>query len=312
MWRPTASTENLRVRAKLLTDCRRFFAERNVMEVDTPCLGANTVTDPHIDSFSLLENRRAWFLQTSPEFYMKRLLAAGTGDIYYLGKAFRQEELGAKHLREFTLLEWYRESFDIGALVQEVEALIQCVANDQTIVADRVTYRACFQRSTGLDPHTAETRELVEFARKQMDLDFSGMSRSGWLDLLFAEIVEPTLSDGLYIVVDYPVCQSALARIDRDARGTFVAKRFEVYWKGIELANGYWELLDPQEQRERFGADLSAREVLQKNPVTPDEHFLASLESGLPECSGVALGIDRLLMCLTGEKAISRVVSFTS
>lgn len=280
------------------------------MEVDVPVLADTGVTDLHIESYTVVDGGRSLYLQTSPEYYMKRLLAAGSGDIYYLGKAFRREELGRRHLPEFTMLEWYRLGFNEQDLIAEVVALLEDLSGTDTFEVNKVSYRECFAAKTGVNPHAASMQELADLARREIDVSFEPASKSDYLDLIFSHLVEPSFSSDLFIVYDYPACQSALARISGNEYGDSVAKRFEVFWRGLELANGYWELTDPQEQRVRFNRDVMLRKQQGKKELPIDEKLLAALESGLPECAGVALGIDRLLMCISGIKEIDGVVTF--
>lgn len=304
MWQTAAQLGILKKRAQLLGDCRSFFVPREVMEVEVPVLGKTGVTDPNIECFQA----EGFTLQSSPEYYMKRMLASGSGDIYYLGKAFRKEEAGCKHRPEFTILEWYRQGWDENQLIAEVVDLLCFVAaaNTNAIVC---TYADCFSAATGLNPHVATAQELAGFASTKLDINFDLHSKSEWLDLLFSHLVEPTFEEQLYVVKDYPICQAALARVTKDFQ---VARRFEVFWKGLELANGYWELCDAEEQKRRFEADLSSRRAQGKAEPAMDENLIAALEQGMPACAGVALGVDRLLMCLSGERDIGAVQAFAS
>lgn len=306
MFEPSASITALQKRAQLLRQLRAFFYERGVLEVDVPVLGDATITDVHLEPLMVHSTRRHWFLQTSPEYYMKRMLAAGSGNIFYLGRAFREDESGRRHRPEFTMLEWYREGFDDAALMQEVGALFSAVAPDAPL--KMVPYADVFEASLGVCPHRATAADLRALA--QMHVDFSGeLDKSEWLDLLFSHIIEPTFA-GVHIVYDYPQEQCALARVQPRADGTMVAKRFEVYWRGTELANGYWELASAAEQRQRFEADQQLRRQQGRAVPAIDERFMAAIERGLPDCAGVALGVDRLLMCLLGENDIASVVPF--
>lgn len=308
-WQPTASIDDLAYRAQVLADVRQFFAARGVMEVDVPALGASTVTDVNLDSLRVASALgHVGYLQTSPEYFMKRLLAAGSGAVYYLGKAFRSDECGRNHNPEFTMLEWYRPGYNDTQLMAEVADLCRSLKPELTVV--EISYKALFERHCGLNPHLAPTDALGDLARASVGVDWQDEPRSVWLDLLFSHRVEPLLTDALYVVNDFPSCQAALARLGSNAQGETVAKRFEVYWLGRELANGYWELTDPVEQRSRFAKDNLQRQRLGKAAVEVDTAFLAALDYGLPDCAGVALGVDRLLMCLAGKSKISQVMSF--
>ena len=307
MWQPTANLVTLKKRAQLLADIRAFFAQRNLLEVDVPVLGASTVTDPHLQAISADVNGQTLFLQTSPEFYMKRLLAAGSGSCYYLGKAFRSDERGRRHRSEFTMLEWYHTGYDDRQLRAEVIHLIQSLAG--AIAVRECSYAELFEQYLNINPHTVKVDELSQLARTRLDVQWTDPNRSVWLDLLFSHCIEPHLMD-LVLVYDYPACQCALARLGLDKQGHQVAKRFEVFWRGMELGNGYWELQDGREQAARFAADNAQRQAAGLPAVEPDQQLLAALAAGLPECAGIAMGVDRLLMCLCDADAIDKVVPF--
>ena len=246
------------------------------------------------------------WLQTSPEYAMKRLLAAGSGPIYQVCKAFRAGEAGGRHNPEFTLLEWYRPGFSLAELIEEVADLARAVLGNT--LHRVVTYRELFRQYLGIDPFLVDAEELEGFARARLDYSGGAETRDTWLDLLLTHLVEPQL-EGLVFVHDYPASQAALARL-REKDGVTVAERFELYVDGLELANGYFELIDPAEQRARFEADnrtLASR----GEPARPiDEQLLAAMEAGLPSCAGVALGLDRLLMKKLGAERVQDVLSF--
>ncbi len=307
MWQPAIDRAVLQARAKLFSDIRQFFHLRGVVEVDVPILGASTVTDPHLSAPSTQLSGRKAYLQTSPEFFMKRLLAAGSGDIYYLGKAVRDDESGRRHNPEFTLLEWYREGFDDGALMDEVLALFTALSAG--VMGHKKSYRALFAAEFGFDPHEASDQSLREAVGRITDMGDGELDRNSCLDLLFSYRVEPKLGE-LTCVYDYPASQCALAKIDKDTHGVLVAKRFEIYWQGIELANGYWELTDAQEQRARFEADCAVRRSMARPVPELDGKLLAAMDAGLPECAGVALGVDRLMMCLLHQEDIAGTMPF--
>lgn len=308
---PSASLPALRRRAAVRQKLRAFFEARQVMEVDVPVIGDATVTDVFIESIGLQVNARDAFLQTSPEFYMKRLLAAGAGSIYYLGPAFRQDESGRHHRPEFTLLEWYRPGFDDRRLQAEVVDLLRSLAPEVAISA--LSYGAIFEQVLNLCPHSANCAQLERLAHQHLDFGFTLSTKSAYLDLLFSHCVQPKLPEGVTLVYDYPADLSALARLGQDALGGFaVAKRFEVFWDGLELANGYWELTDADEQRRRFTEDLAARRSQGLPQPKLDQRFLAGLAAGLPDCAGVALGLDRLLMCLSGATDLAQVMPFAN
>lgn len=309
-WRPSAGLALLRQRADLYRQIRSFFAARDVLEVDVPVLGETGVTEPHIDCLSLTCNGRQAWLQSSPEYYLKRLLAAGSGAVYSLGKVFRDGEAGRRHNPEFTLLEWYRPGWDEQALMDEVADLMVVVGAVSNAECRRMSYGELFLRVTGLDPHDCADVDLCERAGELAGSDWSGEPRGHCLDLIFSLVVEPALPEGLVQVYDYPACQAALARLHRNEKGQWVARRFEAFLHGMELANGYFELADVVEQRARFERDNEIRRQLGKPELPLDEKLLSALASGLPDCAGVALGVDRLLMRLAGVDDIRRVLAF--
>jgi lysyl-tRNA synthetase class 2 len=311
-WEPTATLAALRLRARLLTRARDFFAARGVLEVETPTLGASTATDPHIESLRTSVGGSTRYLQTSPELFMKRLLAAGSGPIYQIARVFRDGEIGARHNPEFTLLEWYRPGLDHHGLMDEVDQFLQEVLGCAPSV--REAYAEAFARRVGVDPHKADAAELQSRAEALglRTVCSSGFSREDWLHLLMAEAIEPHLGmEGPHFLFDFPLELKALARVRRGAGGEpDVAERFEVFVRGLELANGYHELTDASEQRERFLADLESRSTLGRPQVPLDERMIAALERGLPPCAGVALGFDRLVMLAADASAIGSVISF--
>ena len=309
-WRPAASKEMILARAALLAHIRSFFAARRVIEVETPLLGSSSATDPHLDSCKLSQR----YLQTSPEFAMKRLLAADSGAIYQICKAFRSGESGHRHNVEFTMLEWYQPGFDLSQLMDEVEELVDKFIAHGAIA--RISYATAFLNSTGLDPHTAGLQALLDLAEAKVGVDRSVLvsdsdllTRSTCLDLIASHLVETGLSEPTFLY-DYPACQSALARVVDDGDGHPVARRFELFVNSMELANGYLELTDAVELRRRFELDNRHRQLLNKETVPLDECLLAAMADGLPNCAGVALGLDRLLMAMTGSATIQEVLAF--
>ncbi len=311
-WRPTASWAALRRRAALVAGIRAFFAERGLLEVETPLLAAAAVTDLHLDSLSCrLEaagGERTLYLQTSPEFAMKRLLAAGSGPIFQISKAFRNTETGRCHNPEFTLLEWYRPLWDHHALMDEMDELLGAVLG--VGAAERIRYGELYARHLGVDPHRDPVARLEAVAARHgiAAEGFAGADRDGWLQLLGSHLIEPRLGRGRpTFVFDYPASQAALARIRPGPPP--VAERFEVFVEGLELANGYHELTDAPEQRRRFADDLAQRRALGREAVPIDERLLAALEAGMPDCAGVALGIDRLAMLEAGVGSLAEVVA---
>lgn len=318
-WQPSASLDTLRMRAQLLARVRQFFAQRAVLEVETPILSAAATPAPHLDSFAVayrgphapLAGRL--YLHTSPEYPMKRLLAAGSGNIYQLCRVFRDGEAGARHNPEFTLLEWYRVGFGLAQLIEEVEHLLRSVLAGvrELPMAVHYRYRDLFLQYAGVDGLTAGASELRACLNRHGHRPPAGMTDADdvdtWRDLVLTHIIEPQLV-GLVFVTDYPASQAALARIV--ATTPPVAARFECYLDGVELANGFHELSDVAEQRRRFEQENATRAVAGR-PVMPlDERLLAALANGLPECSGVALGFDRLMVCATDAKRIEEVLAF--
>lgn len=319
-WRPAADWATLRLRAELLRRIRAFFAARGVLEVETPLLSAAAITDSHLSSFATVysgpgpRHGQTLYLHTSPEFPMKRLLAAGSGCIYQIARVFRDGEAGRRHSPEFTLLEWYRVGFDHHRLMDEVAELATALLADRRLLAkpERLSYRQAFQRHLSLDPHRATVAELTVCAERQGVSIPPGMPAEDvdpWLDLLLTQRIEPHLGQGrLTFLYDYPASQAALARLRREDPP--VGERFELYLDGVELANGFHELGDAVEQRSRFEAENAARRA-QGLPVMPlDEHLLAALAAGLPDCAGVALGFDRLVMLAAGKTALAETLAF--
>jgi len=306
-WEPAAGLAALRRRAEVLARIRAFFAVRGVLEVETPVLAAGGGTDVHLAPLvTRLADGRRLYLQTSPEFAMKRLLAAGSGPIYQLGRAFRDGEAGRRHNPEFTMLEWYRPGWDHHRLMDEVDELLAGVLG--TTPAERLTYREAFRRHAGIDPLAAGDDELRASATR-CGLHAADVDREGCLSLLLGAVVEPRLGHGRpSFLHDFPASQAALARVRPGDPP--LAERFEAYVQGVELANGYHELSDAEEQRRRFVADLAERRRLGLPELPLDERLLAALEHGLPDCAGVALGVDRLVMLVCGASSISDVMAF--
>lgn len=316
-WRPGALIEMLRRRAGLLSQIRDFFHQREVMEVETPVCSRCATTDPAIESLqTTFTGPQAaaglpLYLHTSPEFAMKRLLAAGSGPIYQICKVFRDGEAGARHNPEFTLLEWYRPGFDHHRLMDEVEALLLHLVPEST-PARRLSYQALFQQYLDIDPHRATPEELRHCAEGQGLADAGRLqleTRDAWLDLLLSHYIEPRLGDGACFVYDYPASQAALARIRPGSPS--LAERFELYLDGVELANGFHELTDAAQQRARFEQECEVRKQSGLPAVPMDHRLLQALEQGLPSSAGVALGIDRLLMQLSGASHIGEVLAFS-
>jgi lysyl-tRNA synthetase class 2 len=307
-------------RAQLLAQARQFFAERRVLEVDTPLVINAAVTDVHIHSARVELSTPgtatrsadgAYFLHTSPEYAMKRLIAAGSGDIYQICHVVRGFERGRLHNVEFTLIEWYRLGFSLNDLMGEVDALVRALLGAAATgrITEQLTYREAFVRELGIDPHTASVAELAEQSRACGLQSAATAARDELLEFLMATRIGPRLGTGaLTFVRGYPASQAALARLDPD--DPRAALRFELYCDGIELANGFQELADPAEQRARFASDVQQRQRLGLPSARLDERLLAALEAGLPECAGVALGFDRVLMLASGAATIDDVLTF--
>jgi elongation factor P--(R)-beta-lysine ligase len=320
-WRPTATRSVLEQRANALARVREFFAKRAVMEVDTPVIVNAPVTDVHIHSAEVRfpDASGRYYLHTSPEFAMKRLLASGSGDIYQVCHVARGLERGRQHNAEFTLIEWYRLGYSLEQLMDEVEALARYVLGPiaAPMRSERISYSEAFTTTVGLDPLKASLSALREVAYKAgFDSTRGGLaassdetSRDELLEFLMGVQIGPRLGKGaLTFVHGYPASQAALARVDpNDSR---CALRFELYCEGMELANGFHELASAGEQRARFEQDLAERKRRGLPAETMDEHLLAALKSGLPDCAGVAVGFDRLLMLAVGAKHIDEVLPF--
>jgi lysyl-tRNA synthetase class 2 len=307
----------LRRRAELLRKIRRFFAEREVLEVETPLLSHGTVTDPHLSVFSVgggSDGSSRLFLQTSPEFAMKRLLAAGSGSIYQICKAFRRDESGRFHNPEFTLLEWYRVGFGLDELIEETDALLQVLSENIRPLAasEHLSYRESFLRHAGIDPLDAGFADFAGCAAShglQEAEAICGTDRSIWLDLLFSHLVQPHLGRGRFTFVrDFPAILPSLARFKPDDER--LVERVEVFLDGLELGNGFFELSDPLEQECRFDRDIAARIDAGLPVPEKDRRLLDALKAGLPDCAGIALGIDRLLLGLHRLDAIADTLAF--
>jgi lysyl-tRNA synthetase class 2 len=318
-WRPSAGLATLRARSTIYRRLRDFFERRDVLEVETPILSQAATVERQIDSFRTTDGR---WLATSPEFAMKRLLAAGSGPIFQLSHVFRAEEQGALHNPEFTMLEWYRPGWGLAALMDEVEALLRELAQEQAggqaaLAApfERIGYQALLMRELKLDPFSAplvEIREAITSHEVPLPDNIGPEDRDDrdfWLDLAVGAVVGPTVGNDTPVFVhDYPPSQAALARVR--AGDPPVAERFELYWRGVELANGFHELADAGEQRRRFEADRQWRQSRQRTVPPYDDNLIAALEAGLPDCSGVALGVDRLVMLLLDLPNVAAAMAF--
>jgi len=314
-WKPSANLEALHARAALNRSVREFFIETNALEVELPILNHAPVADTNIEPIAVLASdvMPNLYLHTSPEYSMKRLLCAGSGDLYALGKVFRAGEAGGRHNPEFTMLEWYRLDMDHQELMHEVADLLDELFNDSEVELEDaplfLTYQQAVIQYAGLDPFSASDDDIkvlgIELAGGDLELN-----RDGWLDMIMSHKVEKALpKNQLVFIYNYPASQAALAKLNNDDNGQVIAERFEVYLNSLELANGYHELTDSEEQRQRFEKELKGTE----RPI--DEKLLAAMaddEAGLPACAGVAVGIDRILMLRLGKKTISEVISFSA
>jgi len=317
-WQPTAGKSALRNRADALAAARQFFHQRGVLEVETPVLGNCGVTDAGIDSLAVARpDGKDWWLRSSPEYHMKRLLASDSGDIYQIGKVFRAGEEGSHHQNEFTMAEWYRLGFDLEAMIGESCEFINAVttAAGGSPSKPRIhSYREAFLDTVQLDPLEATPEQLITIARdlpgwhdhlqQQLSSD-----RSIWLDFIASHGVYPRLAhSGLQVVRDYPAEQAMLARLNPEAPQ--IAERFEIFLNGVELANGFRELRDAAEQRQRFVGDNLKRAATGLPEMAIDEKLLAALNFGLPDCCGVAVGLDRVLMLAGGQRILAETLSF--
>lgn len=317
-WQPTASIELLLKRAKVIKQIRNFFADRCILEVETPILSEAAVTDVQLSSFQTiftkpgiidLEQGEKLFLITSPEYHMKRLIAAGSGPIYQICKCFRNhEEVSRYHNPEFTMLEWYRIQFDMMQMINEVDDLLQQILD--TAPAEYVSYQSAFLKYLAIDPLEANRDTLISTVEKlELGFNTENCDRDTLLQFLFTFGIEPHIGKERPIVIyHFPASQAALAELNSEDQRT--ARRFEFYYKGVELANGFKELTNAKEQRSRFEHDNQER-IAKGLPAQPiDEYLLKAIETGLPECSGVALGLDRLIMLALDQSTISQTMSF--
>lgn len=308
LWRPSASIDALRKRRDMIARIRAFFNEREYLEVETPVMGKFGITDVYLSNIKAQFRKKPYCLQTSPEYHMKRLLADGSGPIYQFARVFRDDELGRWHNPEFTMLEWYQLGVDHHQLMAEVSLLLQEVLQGPPLI--KKTYQSIFLESLNLDPLSANRQALQQalvvhglehvLAEDEEDLD-------QYLFLLMSHVVEPYLAkeSAPVAVYDFPASQAALAQLQQG-----VACRFEVFYRGIELMNGFYELTDPKIQRERFQQDNVKRQALSLDECPIDEYFIQALEAGLPACSGVALGLERLIALALDYPSISGTLAF--
>lgn len=303
------SFEALRARSEILDCIRLFFKERGVLEVETPYLAPHTNPDPHIESFEVISGSQKYFLQTSPEFHMKRLIAAGCGSIYQVARVFRQDEAGRVHNPEFSMLEWYRIGFDHFQLMQEVDSLVQRILGTRPAI--KMTYRDAFKKFLDVDITDVTVHDLEGIVKQcEIDITCEDWTWDSYLDLLFTHQIEPELKAALspVFIFYFPRSKASLAKLV-EVDGELVAARFELFIDGMEIANGFNELTESGEQRKRFIQDNAVRQKAAMASISLDENFLKALDN-LPQCSGVALGLDRLIMLALKRRDIKDVLAF--
>jgi len=309
-WRPNASQAARRLRAQLYKTIRDFFDQRDVLEVDTPILSSGASTDPMLDHLSCINTGQSYYLQTSPEFAMKRLLAAESGSIYQICRCFRAGESGRRHNPEFTMLEWYRTDFSLQQLIDEIVCLLQHWFPQR--VARDYDYEELITQHTGLNYDSSSIEDIRNYLSSNSasySIELLQGRRDDLFDLIFSSEIEPTLGiDNIAIMTNYPASQAQFAELSNCGNH---AKRFEVYINGIELANGYEELADSNEQAMRFAQHNEQRIALSKPAISVDQRLLSALTHGLPQCSGVALGLDRLLMLVADLESLDQVLEFS-
>ena len=306
-WQPSSSIAQLRKRADIISDIRRFFKERGYLEVETPILARHGVTDVYLSNIKAQFRGEDYCLQTSPEYHMKRLIAAGSGPIFQLARAFRDDELGRWHNPEFTLLEWYQLHVDHHGLMAEMDDFLQRILGCERL--KKTTYQQAFLDACDLDPFHTNAQQLQNTVRRfaLQDVLAKDAHLDQYLFLLMSHVVEPALAleNRPVALYHFPPSQAALAQINHG-----VAERFEVYYRGVELANGFHELTDAQEQRRRFQQDNVLRQQLNQEPLCMDEYLLQAIQHGLPPCSGVALGVERLLALQLNQPSIAQTMAF--
>jgi len=310
-WSPSATQKVRKLRAGMLQDIRAFFFEQDVLEVDTPALSKAGNTDPYIQSFRFDNSLSSRYLHTSPEYSMKRLLAAGSGDIYQICKVWREGESGNNHNPEFTLLEWYRVGFSYQQLMQEVASLLLQLLPSLKKDSQICSYEQLFLEKFKINPHIASKETLANCVSENINgLSADSLDKQAMLDALLTHCIEPDFDKScLTFVFDYPASQSALAQI-REQADYSVAERFEVYIGSIELGNGYQEEVDYQRNKLILHSENLMRKKCNLETVTEDFLFLEASRKGIPRSAGVAIGLDRVLMCISGEKSIQKVINF--
>jgi len=314
-WKSGASSDTLKSRARFLKQIRDFFEKNEILEVETPSISEFPSVDLHLESFSLNEEpgNHHHYLITSPEYHMKRLLCEGVGSIYQICKSFRKDDCGCYHNAEFTIIEWYRVGWDHWQLMNEIEQLLDNLLGCG--LADRIAYSSLFQNYLDIDPFSMNYEDLIRVCQKNDTvlpdyLDDPDMPRDEWLNFLMGALIEPYLGiDKPIFVFDYPSSQASLARICPE--NPLVSQRFELFYKGLELGNGFFELNNSQEQKRRFDKENEKRIQMNKTPLPIDHRFISALKEGLPDCAGVALGFDRIMMLALGIDDIDNMISFS-
>lgn len=313
-WKPNTTLETLKCRAALVNTARQFFQDNDYLEVDTPCLSLSTTPDPNIESFSTQFNNTHYFLHTSPEFPMKRLLAAGSGAIYQICKVFRKGEAGRNHNSEFTLIEWYQPGMSYRELMEQVDKLIRLLLKNKLALNETVlfTYQQAFEKFAGFNPFTVTKQQLhTVISKNNIQLHKQTLTHDAYLDLIISVIIQPNLPKNKPVFIyDYPATQAALANIRKGEIN--IAERFELFINGLELANGYQELLDASEQQQRFENENKQRLAAGQQAIPIDANLIEALQQGMPVVSGVAVGLDRVLMLATGKDSIQDVIAFTT
>ncbi|VAW51263.1 Translation elongation factor P Lys34--(R)-beta-lysine ligase [hydrothermal vent metagenome] len=321
-WQPSVNNKTFVERARMLKNIRAFFDGRNVLEVETPLLSHYATTDPHIDSFRSRFREQTCYLNTSPEYAMKRLLADNPQAIYQICKAFRDDELGSHHNPEFTLLEWYRPNYDMRQLMNELVQLVETIFEYSIIQPniqpkfEYLSYQKAFEKNLGFNPHKITAKECYQFSLDNKIEIPQGLTANDnvndWLDwLLTQQVLSAFNKQKFTFLYDYPAAQCSLAKIENNIEQIAVAKRFELFYGDVELANGFFELTDGDEQLQRFQQENQQRKQTGKEAIAIDENLIAALKHGLPNCAGVAVGLDRLLMVLTKAANIEQVLSFS-
>lgn len=307
-WHPSAQITTLKERAEIIQKIRNFFYQRGYLEVETPCISQYGVSDPYLVNVKTRVNNKPYYLQTSPEYHMKRLLSYGSGAIFQIARVFRDDEIGRVHNPEFSLLEWYHPEIDHHGLMAETSDFLQEILYCKPL--EKLSYEEAFRNICDIDPFNAtieDFKKLLERYELGNVLDPQEQDRDQYLFLIMSHIIEKSLEalDHPVAIYDFPKSQAALAKVVNNT-----AQRFEVYYKGVELANGFNELLDPDIQKQRFINDNAKRKELNLEQIEPNKHLINALKHGMPDCSGIALGIDRLLMLALGKREIKEVLAF--